>query len=361
MSDLLKTIRQILFTVDISGSFSTFPEFFSWLRRFPLVHQPAILKQSKIGELSYQTITFSDIQTHMSGNFGHIYTIQRYDGSSSKPAFMKASPEHPNTVYIESLMQCIAHATLSYFGLPHAVPRVLDIVKHPGVGMVATFEKIPGACLLAEYLKSSFDWNIPTLENDKKIFGLLAQVATYLAILESSIGMNHRDINSTNILMVDPNQPVHHTMSTGAYNWTIHADQQAILIDFGFACIGKPGGEMILSAGELLPEIDFCPKEGRDLFLFFANLWNIPAFRNSLTEIGVQCFKRWLRDTSSTRWADWLETPDDQNMVSMYLLTNVSQFRSQSCQPYQVLEDISKLYGSIVEFHQVTRPSTPYP
>ncbi len=361
MSDLLMTIRQILFTVDISGSFSTFPEFFSWLRRFPIVHRPAILKQSKLGELSYKSITFSDIQSHMSGNFGHIYTIQRYNETSSQPAFMKVSPEHPNTVYIESVLQCIAHATLTYYGLPHAVPRVLDIVQHPTIGMVATFAKIPGACLLADYLQNSFQWNISSLENDKKIFGILAQVATYLAILESAIGMNHRDINSTNILMVDPSQPVHHTVDTNLYTWTIQADQQAILIDFGFACIGKPGGETVLSAGELLPEIDFCPKEGRDLFLFFANLWNIEAFRNSLTEQGVQLFKRWLRDTSSTRWADWLETPDDQNMVSMYLLTNVSQFRSESCQPYQVLEDISKLYGGIVQIHERKRPSTPYP
>jgi hypothetical protein len=107
----------------------------------------------------------------------------------------------------------------------------------------------------------------------------------------------------------------------------------------------------MISAGEFLPDnIDFCPKQGRDLFLFFASLWNVEAFRSSMTEPLKGLFHKWLHDKTSVNWAQWLITSATTNLKSMYLLTNAEQFKSPPCSPIQVLRDISSIAPDLVRF-----------
>ncbi len=355
-------IGNILFTIHslgFSGSFQTLPEFFSWLRKFPLLAQPKPLSFNGTDSYSNGSLRLTEFTPFMSGKFGVVYLVYRENGSDAGYIFLKTSPSHPSSLLLEGLLQSIAHTILRNYGFPKAIPQVLEIVKHPDYGVVLGLERNPGAQLLADYFKSQVQWGSPSIHNDHVVFSVLAQIATYLAILESTIGMNHRDLTGTNVLMVLPSQPVHQTVTLGSYQWTIHAAQQAILIDFGFACIGKPDGQMIASAGELLPEIDFCPKKGRDLFLFCASMWNIAVFRESLTAVGKGLFETWLQDTSTTNWAKWLATSSQTNLMGMYLLTNAGHFRSNSSDPLQVLSDISKTYPTLLQFQNVKRTDTP--
>jgi hypothetical protein len=348
--DVLSNIRQEIITLGFSGGFTTVPEFFSWLRKFPLVAKPNTLSFNGTDSYGFGSLRYAEFTEFMSGKFGVVYLLYREKGDEAGYIFLKTSPKYPSSLLLEGLLQSIAHATLKAYGFPKAVPRVLDIVKHPDYGIVIGLERNPGAQLLADYFKSQVQWGSPSVYNDYVVFSVLAQIATYLAILEKNIGMNHRDLTGTNVLMVVPMQPVHQTVVLDSFKWTVHGSQQAILIDFGFACIGNPDGQMVISAGELLPQIDFCPKEGRDLFLFFASLWNVAAFRESLTEVGRGLFETWLHDTTEVSWADWLITSAKTNLMGMYLLTSAGHFRSSTSAPLQVLQDISKAYPDILQF-----------
>ena len=359
--DFLQAIHHELINLGFSGTFSSLPEFFSWLRLFPLVAKPSTLFLTQENKYTDGTVQLSECTPYMSGKFGVVYHVYREKQQEAGYCFLKTTPNHPSVLLLEGLLQSVAHAILKWYGFPNAVPRVLDIVKHPDYGIVLGLERTPGAQLLADYFKSQVQWGSPSIQNDHIVFSVLAQVATYLAILESTVGMNHRDLTGTNVLMVLPTQAIHQTVRVGAFEWTIHASQQAILIDFGFACIGKQNGQTVLSAGELMPQMDFCPKEGRDLFLFCASLWNVPIFRKSLTPTGQRLFETWLRDTSSTNWAKWLATSSQTNLMGMYLLTSAEHFRSSTCDPLQVLVDISKAYPTLLQFQSVKRPDTPIP
>ena len=85
------------------------------------------------------------------------------------------------------------------------------------------------------------------------------------------------------------------------------------------------------------------------MFLFLASLWNVELFRKSLTPKTVALFDRWLT-TTNKNWASWLSTPPEKNMMSVYLLTSGSTFRSPSCSPLAILKDISIVAPSLLVF-----------
>jgi len=333
------------------GSIDSLTQLYKWIRTVELLHTPPKLQYEADGTLHAGPVQYKDSTIVMSGSFGILYLIYRETDNESGYAFLKASPTHTKTLLLEGILQSIAYSVLYQYGFPKAVPRVLDIFSHPTYGTVLALEKQPGAKLFSEYLQSHIQWGIPCKSNDTLFLSVLGQIATYLTILETELGMNHRDLTGSNVLMVDPTEPVHQTVVVGSTTWSVHSNQRAILIDFGFACIGTQQGKTIVSAGEYLPNTDFCPKQGRDLFLFFASLWSVALFRSSVTDAVKGLFSKWLRDTTSkTQWASWLTTSCETNLLSMYLLTNAEQFQSTWCRPMDVLRDIASIDATSIVF-----------
>ncbi len=347
--NVLEQIWADLTKLGFSEADHTFPFLHAWLRRIRLTHTLPVGTFTKTG-FRTKRVQFSGLLFAMKGKFGEAYCADRLEGGRTEICFIKTSPEHPQGLLLEGILQSIAHTILRVYGFPRAVPRVLDIFHHPTKGIAISLERATGAKLFSDWLEHGLQWGQPSGSNDRLLCEVLAQIATYMAILEDTIGMNHRDLKGTNVLMIAANQPVYQTVECGGARWKIKTQNQAILIDFGFACMGNMDGTRIVSAGEYLPELDFCPKEGRDCFLFLASLWNVEQFRKSVTPSLAQYFHKWLRSNVETKWADWLQTYTATNMNSMYLLTNVSHFRSTTCSPKSLLRDISKLYPSIVEF-----------
>jgi hypothetical protein len=149
-----------------------------------------------------------------------------------------------------------------------------------------------------------------------------------------------------------------HTVSVGAHSWTLQSNCRAILIDFGMACIGTSKNKVIVSADQTMMsalDFDFCPKEGRDMFLLFVNLWNIPALRNALSLKGKQLFYKWLRDQTPRIWAEeFLKVPIEKlktNFEFMCSRLNLPTFRSEPCNPIRILHDIAAVYPDIVRFN----------
>jgi serine/threonine protein kinase len=355
MTTLVDYIWKELLALGFSGNVHTFSELISWIRHVKFIHVSPLLYYKGIKDdinhsLVYQSLKYSDIRVAMNGTFGLVYLVYREKNMDAGYVFLKTSPTHPNALFLEGIFQSIAYSILSYYNFPYAIPRVLDIVRHPDHGIVLAIERKPGAQIFSDYLKLNLKWGHPNKINDTLFLSVLAQIATYLAILEHEIGMNHRDLTGTNVLMVVPGSPVQQNVQLDKIRWSLYSKNQAILIDFGFTCIGDRSGAILASAGEYLPEIDFCPKKGRDLFLFLASVWNVEAFRSSLTDPVKQLFYTWLRDKTSTNWAQWLITSAKTNLTSMYLLTNAGHFESPSCTPLQILRNISEFDSSIVTF-----------
>jgi hypothetical protein len=347
--NVIALITQELSALGFNAAAKTVNELSSILKRASLLFPIPLLKIVG-GTLQCSRVVLSNLEHKMSGNYGSLFSCVRLQGKSETEVYLKVSKEHPQTLLTEGLLQSVAYATLNAYGFHLAVPRVLDVLKHPTLGYCVTQEKHAFAQLFADYLSQSLTWGVPSVENDMLVFSVIAQVATYLAVLEAELGMNHRDLTGTNVLMIVPNQQVEQSIKLDDLQWSIFSAHQAILIDFGFTCMGNTDGTLLVQAGQFLPEIDFCPKKGRDLFLLFSSLWNVAVFRESLTEQGQYLFQKWLREESSTTsWAEWLTQEDPDNMKSMYLLTCAQHFSSSTSANISVLQDIATIYPTIVK------------
>jgi serine/threonine protein kinase len=346
MEKLLSLIWGSLEKLGLPISEPTLSQFHKWLRTISVLHTPPrLIKEGQT--LVGPSVAFSEITHVTQGKYGSLFHAVRNDEDS---VFLKVCPKYPNVLLLEGIFQSVAATILDNRGFVGAVPHILDICRHPTAGILLSIEQLPGVVMFSDYLKDTIQWGIPCASNDHVIFSVIAQLAVYLSILEETIGMNHRDLKSTNVLLVSPNTAVFKTIEVSGVKYRITCDLQAVLIDFGFACIGQTDGKLVASVGQLLPQMDFCPKEGRDLFLFFASLWNVPALRESLTDAGQILFKKWLRDMEGTSWADWLIRETGENMKSMYLLTGGTEFKSKPASCAAVLSDIAEKFPNIITF-----------
>jgi serine/threonine protein kinase len=351
--DLIKEIWKELKSLGFEGNIETFTQLYSWLRKIPLIHTVPTLKINKDKSWSSNLCSFSERVLVKAGSFGVPYLAYREtpDGNGDY-VFIKTCPDFPKSLLLEAILQCTARSVLGYYGFPKAVSRVIDILQHPKDGFIFSVERSPGVSIFSDYLKSKIKWGNPCVENDKLVLSVISQVASYVYILESAIGFNHRDIKGTNVLMIADCAPYVKHVDINGHKWSLHASTRAILIDFGFACIGHPSGSSIVSAGEHLPEIDFCPKLGRDMFILLINLWNVEDFRESVTDATRDLFRRWLQGPV-TNWADWLMSAVEEaskNLEGMYLLSNADHFTSKPCAPLNILRDIADTYPDLCVF-----------
>jgi serine/threonine protein kinase len=203
---LLKKVETSLQKFGFVNSGRTFAEFYDWLKTLKSKQIPTLKKiQDKV--YSYNTIVFSEFQPSLSGNFGDMYLVYRQNKDKpddEKYVFIKTCQKHKNSLLIEAIIQHIAQVTLEYYGFPKAVPKILDIVNHPDLGPVFAVEKVQNGILFADFLKYTIQWEYPNVKNDITIFSILAQVATYMVILEKNMGINHRDLKSDNVLVIIP-------------------------------------------------------------------------------------------------------------------------------------------------------------
>jgi serine/threonine protein kinase len=279
------------------------------------------------------------------GNYGMLYYALRngYDGYLLKTG--------PRSLKEEACLQQAAYYILGAHGLPWAVPQVYDIVEHPRYGVCFTMDNVEPVLTFGDYLIAHMKWKEPCRENDVMIFEIIAQLAIYILILEEQLGLNHRDLKLNNVLMVKEEALNHVVVECSPHiKACITASVRAVLIDFGFACIGdleRP--RLLLSANEFLPSVvDMCPKVGRDMFLIFANLWNVRALRRALTPGATMLFKRWLMDVKGKDWALWLSSDIDKELTQTYNMVNNAAFQAPWSRPISVLKDIAAAYPGIL-------------
>lgn len=287
---------------------------------------------SEKSQLTYKSTTLSEFTPVMKGPFGSVYLAYRETSEEKEYCFVKLSPNYPSSLFREGLHQSASWAALTSYGIHHAIPRVIDILHHPTLGLGLCLERIPGSTILSDFLQSHLSWKTPCVENDLVFLSILSQLSLYLFILQREIGLQHGDLKSTNILLVRPTELFSKTISAGEHTITYRASLEAILIDFGFSSIHTAQTPQDMS---------------RDIFFFLSSLWNIPDFRKSVTPKLTSAIVSWLHDGQKS-WARWLEVTTDDNLKGMYLLSASEHFRNTRCQPLAVLKDIQSLYPQLL-------------
>jgi serine/threonine protein kinase len=353
--NLVPRLWEDLKILGFQGSITTFDDLYKWMRKMNLSYMPPTIQC--IGTLySANGCIYKDIQHFMSGNYGDIHRAIQQKGENETTVYIKRTPQYPRTLILEGFLQQIARAVLEYYGFHQSVPQILDILQHPKDGVICVIESIPNSFLFSEYFEFYIQNDIPTNTIEHTILEIIAQVATYMAILESALHFNHRDLKGNNILMISPTQVWAKSVSIQDKHWKLSSTCKVIIVDFGMACIGNSKGEVRISADQsmMMSDIDFCPKEGRDMFLLLVDLWNNPSIRSVFSPKTCDLFHKWLRDNTRDSWAKDIVSIPLQLLGENYKATcrrlNKKTFRSESCNPIRILQDLSKAYPDIVSF-----------
>ena len=169
----------------------------------------------------------------------------------------------------EAILQWITSKVLREAGIHGAVPHIYDIFQFAGETRF-TMDFIDGVSAVQAVLEAD--------DPDSVWLQILAQVSLILGFLEETIFLDHRDLKADN-LWIRPT-PINYSLKVGGTTWRLSAPFQVVILDFGFACLGDSTGNAVVSLSDgIVPRIDPCPKEGRDLFQLIASMWSIPAIR----------------------------------------------------------------------------------
>lgn len=279
--------------------------------------------------------TYKVVEVVHKGEYGELALVMK-DGVEY---FWKYSPKKKSGLFKEAVMQMIAYGALKKHGLTWAVPEIEKIFIHPEHQCGFIMSHPEDAHIFANYLQRNFNWTRACEENDKILVEVIAQIAIFLCILEDNIQMNHRDLKITNVVLVKKeDKPFSLGYYRGSKRFVLDTNLKVMLVDFGFACINT--GEQIIAAGDYLPSFDGCPKEGRDLFLLLANLWNVEGIRKCISPRMAQWFIMCLKGKKLS-WTDHLIKMKDKTMKMVYLYTTSSEFEMPFCRASFVLETLA--------------------
>jgi hypothetical protein len=216
----------------------------------------------------------------------------------------------------EAIVQLLAYHTLEKRGI-HAVPKVLDIYRY--VSEVRfTMEYIAGHSALEEIYNST--------DPDTTLLQILAQTCLLLGILEETIHLDHRDLKMTNLWIRAT--PVTYSVRLGSQKWTLTAPFQVVILDFGFACIGDGRGHSVVNLGEVIPDLDPCPKNGRDLYQCIMSLLSVEKVKYRLSPVMQESLKTLVGPTSS--------------LTMTYLITAHPRFSLPSLCPSYLLSTLCR-------------------
>lgn len=189
----------------------------------------------------------------------------------------------------EAVIQWLVNKSLAQHGLGIHCPRILDVFTM-GDNVWFSMDAVYNAPILDKFITSIPTWLTPHPDNGLILLKLLCQIAMCCRVLEREIGFNHRDLKPDNI-MVKTDVFQTHTVKYKGTEITVAPSPTAIMVDFGFSCLGPGKAPWIQSGGDVLSIFDSCPRVGRDIFMLLVFLLWRPDVRRSLTAIHLKFFK----------------------------------------------------------------------
>lgn len=261
------------------------------------------------------------------GSYGNVYLARRDETT----ILLKQPRIAEMNLLQEAVLQHLAHKTLEAEGLPWAIPKVYDVFWNTKTKEVwFSMERIYG------YGVS--EWFSITKTPDVDCFFLLAQLSLILATLESQLNLDHRDLKHSNLLIKKEPCVIH--VRLHEHVWTLTSPFTVVVLDFGFACLGSEilRGKPWVNLGDgVLPPMDPCPKEGRDMFHLLTSLLGLPAFQQRLSKrlhekidgwlsLGKKSYGPMARRWSTENWS--------------YLVSSQPEFAIPNCCPLRILQDL---------------------
>lgn len=259
------------------------------------------------------------------GSYGNLYLTVR-DG---QPVLLKQPRLPEMNLFQEGVLQCIAQRVAETNKMGWCIPKVYDIFwRQEKVWF--SMDYVPGEGVL--------DWFAASTSPDRDFYLLLAQVSLILLCLESQLGLDHRDLKVDNLLI--KRQPCELQVSWKETTWTLQSPFTVVILDFGFACLGSKDlrGKPIVNLGDgILPPMDPCPKEGRDLFQLLTSFLRFPSFTQKISPSTLKRIDDWLSvgtksyGTMARRWST-------ENWT--YLVASQRDFAIPSCCPLTLLKNL---------------------
>jgi len=271
-----------------------------------------------------------------SGGYGNITRITR---TPSPAANLCVKSPHAPTFSLcpEAILQFAASQTLRRAGIHGAIPHVYDIFQYAGETRFS-MDLVSGI--------SSLNAIIRAPKPGIMFLQVIAQVSLLLGFLEETLRLDHRDLKADNIWIRD--SPIEYSLKVGGVNWSLKAPFQVVILDFGFACIGSENGNAVISLSDgILPKMDPCPKEGRDLFQLIASIWSVPTIRSIIdTDIAEEIES--LLSHSTTSYIELVHTTMMTHWI--YMAVSDKEFRHPPLHPLTLLLKLSSNW-SCLELH----------
>ena len=186
----------------------------------------------------------------------------------------------------EAILQALCHSVIQKFGFHNSVPDVYDIFMF-GNEVRFSMEYVEGLNYV-EFLKRN--------PGEQVFMNLLLQLAFILYALETELGFDHRDLNAENIWIRTRSEPQVYSLEIDGVNYTLSITNQLVLLDFGFGCLGNTlTRRSHLSLGNVIPAIDPCPKDGRDMYHILNRLLSNPFIVGMLSETLVSKLRQLMK------------------------------------------------------------------
>ena len=256
----------------------------------------------------------------------------------------------------EAVIQWLVQKTLQTKNLGDHCPSVIDVfTKSNNIWFSMT--PIYSAPIFETYMNSLPEWNKKDRTNGLALLKIISQVAMCCFVLENQIGFNHRDLKPNNIL-IKTDQVSPHILewkdSKNHINICVAPSPKAVIVDFGFSCLGPRGQAWIQSGDGILTPLDSCPKMGRDIFMLLVFLIWREDVRNSLIDSHLEFFKSSLHLTKE-RWFQMMNlNRDPSNWI--YMLITERGFQCPALDPWVWLELCASKFPEVVSIE--TRSSS---
>ena len=261
------------------------------------------------------------------GGYGSIYRAKRTTIEGSIDVCIKVPHTSSFSLCPEAILQWVAEQRLQAAGICGAVAHIYDIFQYAGEVRVA-MSFVEGVSLL--------DFILNSATPETAFLQALAQVSFLLAYLEETLHLDHRDLKGDNI-WIRPS-PIEYSANIGGKERKISAPFQVVLLDFGFSCLGVDGSAIVSLSDGILPRIDPCPKEGRDLFQLIASLWSIPLFRGKMGPVLQKDIEK-LLSYKNKPYASLVKQTEEISWI--YLLVSDSEFKHPPLHPLSLLNALS--------------------
>lgn len=285
---------------------------------------PEVLPKQRIDGKIYSAgahlrcrITYGTIVNQ--GRFGLIQRCARTEGTHTTTVVVKRPRSPTTSLAPEAFMQSICSRILTEAGFPLAVPKVFDIFVFADE-VRFSMEWVDGMNIL-EFLEH----NLPLGNFDELFLNCIVQLSCILYTLEKALGFDHRDLKPDNLWVQNLPAPLIYkiTISGQTHEFTIH--HRIVLLDFGFSCVGT-GPKMLVNLGDTIPDLDACPKNGRDMYHIFNRFLTHPKIRSALSKNLYETIRSWYHPY------------EIQEPFLTHLLTADVQFQIPSLQAERIIQ-----------------------